>query len=249
VPYKTLKDAINKSPGVFAYQSLNLAWRPRADGVLLSDNPQKLVQQGKVANIPFITGDLDDEGTLFSLSTLNITTESQLRNYIKTVFLPGVSDSAVARIAELYPSDITAGSPYDTGILNALTPQYKRIASIMGDGVFQAPRRFFLQHQSGKQNTWSFLSKRGKLLPFLGSVHASDLLNVYGFGEMKDYLIRFVVNVDPNGNGAFQWPKYTTDSPRLLTFLDGLPRLTITQDTFRKDGMAYLTELSLENPI
>ena len=37
-------------------QSLNLAWTPRTDGVFLTDTPQKLVQQGKVANIPYIIG-------------------------------------------------------------------------------------------------------------------------------------------------------------------------------------------------
>ena len=56
----------------------------------------------------------------------------------------------------LYPQDVTQGSPYDTGTQNALTPEFKRIASILGDFVFQAPRRFFLNNVSGKQNTWSF---------------------------------------------------------------------------------------------
>jgi hypothetical protein len=46
---------------------------PRADGLFLTDNPQRLIQQSKVANVPFITGSVDDEGTIFSLSTLNIT--------------------------------------------------------------------------------------------------------------------------------------------------------------------------------
>jgi acetylcholinesterase len=54
-------------------QSLDLAWQPRADGIFLADSPQKLVEEGKVADIPFITGDCDDEGTMFSLSSLNIT--------------------------------------------------------------------------------------------------------------------------------------------------------------------------------
>jgi carboxylesterase type B len=54
-------------------QSLALVWTPRVDGVFLSHSPQKLVQEGKVADIPFITGDCDDEGTLFSLSSRNIT--------------------------------------------------------------------------------------------------------------------------------------------------------------------------------
>jgi len=50
-----------------------LAWLPRVDGVFLTADPQDLITQGSVADIPFVTGDCDDEGTLFSLSSLNIT--------------------------------------------------------------------------------------------------------------------------------------------------------------------------------
>ena len=60
----------------------------------------------------------------------------------------------------LYPQNVTQGSPYDTDTQNALTPEYKRIASILGDVVFQAPRRFFAQTVSEKQNTWSFCTLR-----------------------------------------------------------------------------------------
>ena len=52
--------------------------------------------------------------------------------------------------------DVTQGSPYGTGSLNALTPQFKRIASIQGDITFQGPRRFFLEHLAPKQHAWSF---------------------------------------------------------------------------------------------
>jgi acetylcholinesterase len=54
-------------------QSVALVWEPRVDGVFLTHSPQKLVLDGKVADIPFIAGDCDDEGTLFALSSLNIT--------------------------------------------------------------------------------------------------------------------------------------------------------------------------------
>ena len=56
----------------------------------------------------------------------------------------------------LYPQNVTQGSPYDTGTQNALTPEFKRIASLLGDITFQAPRRFFLQNLSDRQNTWSY---------------------------------------------------------------------------------------------
>jgi len=35
---------------------MQLSWPPRVDGKFITDNPYKLVQQGKVADIPFVTG-------------------------------------------------------------------------------------------------------------------------------------------------------------------------------------------------
>lgn len=56
-----------------------------------------------------------------------------------------------------YPSDVTQGSPFDTGILNAITLQFKRIAALLGDSVFQAPRRWFLQNAlKSNPDIWVF---------------------------------------------------------------------------------------------
>ncbi|KAJ7480556.1 Alpha/Beta hydrolase protein [Mycena latifolia] len=249
VPYATLKAAQDASPFIFAYQSLAGAWLPREDGVFLTDNPQRLVQQGSVAPVPFVTGDCDDEGTLFSLSTLNVTTDAEFLAWIKTFWLPQASSALMNTMDSMYPNDITDGSPFDMGVLDALTPQFKRIAAFQGDGVFQAPRRFFQQSRSGKQKQWGFLSKRLKLVPFLGSFHVSDILNIYFGGELMDYLINFATNLDPNGKTVPSWPAYTTETPNMMTFLDGLFPTTITQDTYRKEAMAFLTNATLEFPI
>ncbi|KAL1742048.1 Alpha/Beta hydrolase protein [Schizophyllum fasciatum] len=250
VPYKDLKDAQNNTPFVFSYQSLILTWLPRADGVFLKDNPQSLVEQGSVANIPFINGDCDDEGTLFSFSTLNITTEEQAREYVEQYWLPRAKEEDIDALFKLYPQDPKEGSPYGTNNLNALTPQFKRIASFQGDTVFQGPRRYFMRERSGKQDMWGFINKRLKGLPVLGSFHASDLLNAaFGLGEMSDYTIRFAANLDPNGKGATDWPKYTASSPQLLSFNDGLPALSLTDDTFRTEALDKLIEVMRTNPI
>ncbi|KAJ3998821.1 Alpha/Beta hydrolase protein [Lentinula boryana] len=249
VDYSVLKAAVDATPGIFAYQALNLAWLPRADGVFLSDDPQKLVQQGQVAAIPIVNGDCDDEGTLFSLSSLNDTTQSDLATYVQTVFLPDISDSDLAELLTQYPADITQGSPFNTGILNAITPEYKRIAAFQGDAVFQAPRRFFLQNLSGKQSIWSFINKRLKSLPVLGSAHGTDILNVYGGGDMADYLIRFAATLDPNGNTGIEWPQYTTSSPNMLQFNDGLIPLTLSLDNYRESAISFTTQLLLANPV
>ncbi|EIW81508.1 alpha beta-hydrolase [Coniophora puteana RWD-64-598 SS2] len=249
VEYETLMDAINQTPNIFSYQSLILAWLPRVDGVFLTDDPQQLVLQGSVADVPFITGDCDDEGTLFSLSGLNITDDSDLYTWLKTYWLPNATESQIDAGMALYSTDPADGSPFNTSDLYALTPEFKRIAAFQGDSVFQGPRRFFLEHQSSKQSTWSFLSKRFKWVPVLGSFHGSDILNVYLGGDMADYLVRFAANLDPNGDTGIEWPQYTTDSPNMLTFLDGLIPLEITQDTYRAAAMEGITNLTLEYPI
>ncbi|KAJ7268043.1 carotenoid ester lipase precursor [Mycena rebaudengoi] len=248
VPYATLKAAQDKSPFIFSYQSLVLAWLPRADGVFLTDNPQRLVQQGKVANIPFITGDCDDEGTLFSLSTLNITTDQEFLDYVGSIWIPQATTAQRTSLNTLYSHDILQGSPFNTGILNAITPQFKRIAAFQGDGVFQAPRRFFQQSLSGKQNQWAFPPDL-KAIPLLGSLHGSDILNAYFGGELADYIINFATTLNPNGKTVPNWPGYTTASPNMLQFLDGLIPTTITQDTYRAAGMKFLTDTTLQFPI
>ncbi|KAJ8521688.1 hypothetical protein ONZ45_g1643 [Pleurotus djamor] len=255
VPYSKLKDAIFRTPSITGYRSLLLTWLPRADGVFLSDAPQRLVQQGKVANVPFVTGDTDDEGTIFSLANLNITTSDQLKDYIRTVYFPSATEAQLDALVVHYPQDPSQGSPYGTGPLHMLSPQFKRLASIQGDAVFQAPRRFFLEQRSGMQNTWAFLSKRFKSTPFLGSFHGSDLADVYLEGELAEYIINFVNHLDPNGRpgsnhlNRTNWPKYTQGSPNLLTFSDDLFSPRITQDTFRRLPMDFLTRVTLANPV
>jgi len=249
VPFHALQDAVAKSPALFGFQSLALAWRPRVDGSFLTDDPEALVQQGSVARVPFVTGDCDDEGTFFALSSINITTNAGLQDYLKTVIIPGASDAEIEQVMVAYPSDITQGSPFDTGLSNAITPQFKRIAALLGDLVFQAPRRFFLQNTAEKQNSWAFLSKRLKALPVLGSAHSSDLLNVYGGGDLTDALINFADHLDPNGPTLLPWPQYDPANPRLMTFLDGLISQTITDDTYREGPMSLLLQLQLQNPL
>lgn len=250
VSYDDLTTAINESPSIFSYQSLSLAWLPRADGVFLTADPQTLVSQGSVARIPIVNGDNDDEGTLFSLANINITTSEEFADYITTYYFPKLTETQLSTLLELYPDDITQGSPYDTSILNAVTPQFKRIASFLGDAVFQAPRRYFLQSIASDQPVWSYLSKRLKSFPVLGSAHATDLLNVWADGDLTDFLINFVNNLNPNGAGGhLYWPAYDTSSAYLMTFLDGLIPEIITQDTYREEQIAYLSQITLTNPI
>jgi len=95
------------------------------------------------------------------------------------------------------------------------------------------------------------VSKRFKSIPILGSLHAHDLLNVFGGGELADYLIRFAVNLDPNGGlFTYDWPKYTLRDRKLLTFEDGIIfKLSISKDDYRQAGMKALIDFTLEHPL
>ncbi|KAG6375209.1 hypothetical protein JVT61DRAFT_3421 [Boletus reticuloceps] len=82
--------------------------------------------------------------------------DAQLEEYLHMYWMLNACTTTIAQLMMYYPSDPSQGSPFDTGNLNVLSPQFKQITAIQGDIIFQAPRRFFLQSQSGKQSIWTY---------------------------------------------------------------------------------------------
>ncbi|KAI8974028.1 carotenoid ester lipase precursor [Trametes punicea] len=247
VPTDILKAAMDKSPSFVDYVQVNTPWNVHADGVFVTDPPQHLLLKGDVARIPILVGNDEDEGSAFAFPSLNVTTDDQFFDYVSSVFFPKASREAIAIILDLYPADPAAGSPFGTGDAFAYSPQYKRISAFQGDWIEQAPRRLFTRELSQKQPVYAFLNKGGRIKG-VGAPHGSELPNVYGGGDMADYLIRFATTLDPNGDGAFHWPLYTNESLRLLTFQEGPVPLKLLPDTYRTAQMEYLTTLSLAYP-
>ncbi|KAH9855287.1 carotenoid ester lipase precursor [Lenzites betulinus] len=248
VPADAITAAMDKTPTFLGFQSLNTPFMPHADGVFLRDNPQKLVLQGSVADIPFVIGSNEDEGTLFSLASLNITTEGELAAYLKSNYFPNATDATIARLLELYPADPASGSPFGTGKNFTFSPEYKRLAALQGDFIFQATRRLMLSQRSGKQVVRSFLSERNKVTG-MGAAHGTELAIIFGGQDMTDFLVRFVNTLDPNGGPEIHWPAYTQKSPQLLAFVEEEPRLKLISDTFRQQPMDFLTQLGIAQPI
>ncbi|KZV94246.1 carotenoid ester lipase precursor [Exidia glandulosa HHB12029] len=189
-PFESLKAAVNQTAGLFSRHNLALAWKPRVDGEFLVDDPPQLPLRGSVGRVPFVTGDVDDEGTLFvqPLGDLNMTAD--LKNYLQTFYLASAHEKEVDEILSLYPDDVTQGPPFNTCTANVAYPQYKRVAAIAGDIAFQAPRRLLLDSTFGKQDSWAFLSKRNKTTPIVGSFHTTDIGIIYAPSDLTDYLIR-----------------------------------------------------------
>jgi carboxylesterase type B len=140
---------------LLGYRSLQSTWTPRADGTFLSKSPHNVVDEGKIADVLIMIGDMKDEGTPFALvNSLNTATTEQFKDYFRRVWLPMATSDQIDCLAELYPNDPSAGSPFDTGNANAINPQYKRLAALIGDYSFESQRRQLLGRASGPKWTY-----------------------------------------------------------------------------------------------
>ncbi|KAK7051711.1 carboxylic ester hydrolase [Favolaschia claudopus] len=252
-PFEVILAAINEFPNIGSYQSVNLVWGPHVDGDVVERDAWSSIRRGLYAKIPMMATVCDDEGTLFSLATVNITTNDQFLDYIQTNFLHNASAAEIADMARSYPDDPTQGSPFDTGTANAVGPEYKRTAAFIGDMLVSSPRRFLLEHASARQDVWGSLNKLGKTENGpLGAFHTSDgpiwFTNTTSLNYMgMDALLNFVSRLDPNigpssKKPAFIWPKWNSVSKEgkssLLTFSD--EGVSIGADNFRKEAMDFL---------
>lgn len=94
----------------------NFPFGPTVDFSSVPASPAKLLQEGKFARIPFISGNMLDEGTLFTPPTLNTT--EQVVAYIDEV-LPNDPNSTVSNTLLSYYNNPADGSPYGTGNVSA----------------------------------------------------------------------------------------------------------------------------------
>lgn len=92
--------------------------------------------------------------------------------------------------------------------------------------------------------------------------HGSDISNFYGGGELTDYLINFIVSLDPNApstpspssnttnKATTVWPKWSNAGRSILVVPnDTMAPLVVENDTFREHGMKLVTKLLRERPL
>jgi len=244
--------AANSLPGLLSYNPINLAYLPRPDPSdnFLPESPEIAGLGGKFAKVPFIIGDQEDEGTLFSLFQQNVTTPELLTDYVKSYF-PDAKPGVVEDYVQLYPEDVAAGSPFGSGTQSNPYPQFKRLAAILGDLTFTLSRRTALQTASKVVPAWSYLNTFIKA-PLLGTFHGGDLLYLFGITKqtentfpaqvLQTTVISFANTLDPNGlkmPGLVAWPKYGPDA-RLLNVGNATTALMV--DDFRKAQSDFLTQ-------
>ncbi|CAE6501471.1 unnamed protein product [Rhizoctonia solani] len=166
----------------------------------LSRSPKETIRRGNFTRIPFVCGTNLDEGTIF---TTNPATTEEVVSFLTTQ-LPGLTfgitnKTTVNQLLKYYLADPSAGLPYNMGNDTfSKAPQYKRAASVIGDLVFDAPRRDFLQvatklgvsawnvhyptanervlMDTPRSYQWA---QTGLSLPEFGAAHSFDLSSVF----------------------------------------------------------------------
>lgn len=249
--YTKFLNAANSVPGILSYNSVALSYLPRPDGKTLTDSPENLVTSGKYASVPFIIGDQEDEGTIFALFQANITTTSQIVDYLKKLFFQNASEDQLKELVATYPDTTTHGSPFRTGVFNNWYPQYKRLAAILGDLTFTITRRAFLKlAKEAKPDVaaWSYLSSYDYGTPILGTFHGSDILQVfngilpnYASKSFHSYYMSFVYDLDPNSRAKdfMEWPDWGTNQTLMQVFNN---RGALLPDDFRQDTYNFILE-------
>ena len=80
-----------------------------------------------------------------------------------------------------------------------------------------------------------------------------DLAASFGSkGDLKDYVIRFVNNLDPNGKKGFgvPWPQWNPQKPEAIIFQDSaLFPIVYGYDDYRTDALDIVANMSLLYPI
>ncbi|KAF2203131.1 alpha/beta-hydrolase [Delitschia confertaspora ATCC 74209] len=234
IPYETIYPFLDSSkvggPGFY----------PTVDGDIIPNYPTELLHSGRFAHIPHLYGSNSDEGT-DNAPVGAINTDQQLFDYLNTSTGYNFPESTIREIMRLYPDDPLVGVPINTGTerFAELGYQYKRIAAIVGDVFYHAPRLDDARHYSKYSPTYiyrfntrpfqnntnaTFTDYTGCLAPASKGVqHFSEVPFVFGtpqfVGPWEEYRglsdqmsrqwVNFIYGGDPNGENLPVWPKYS----------------------------------------
>ncbi|QRV90072.1 carbohydrate esterase family 10 protein [Ceratobasidium sp. AG-Ba] len=156
------------------------------DDDFLPEPASELVKGGRYANIPMISGSVVDEGTWF---VNNPSTPAEITEFLAadlTASAFNMNSSMTDPLLAFYPDDISAGSPYGTGNETfGRAKEFKRIASLVGDLAFNAPRRAFIQQAAARrqkiwQRSYLFTQQSPSAPPGWGVYHTLETTYILG---------------------------------------------------------------------
>ncbi|KAL1708378.1 Alpha/Beta hydrolase protein [Schizophyllum commune] len=229
-------------------------WGVTIDGEIIPDAPSKLTDEGKIAPIAFIQGDVRDEGTTFVYpNTIDNTTalwdflQQNYHNFSVSLF---ANDTSKAQLEALYPEDPALGSPYGTGNETFFGAHFKRAASLYGDIHFQAPRRRYIAAAVAKGiPAWSYIWSQQPpgAEDWEGVYHTSEIPYVFlndGPVRQRDFALQaqtaalwisFAYNLNPTHPEYAAWPQYGAEKNTMNFSTAGS---SVGKDDYREEQIA-----------
>jgi para-nitrobenzyl esterase len=227
-------------PGGPAYSGGKPRWefRPVVDGQVVPRMPRDLFRDREIAPAEYLMGTNTEEGTLAHLTAPEAATEADYLAALERRFA-----SFGARVAALYPASDFA-SPNDALIRVSTDSRY---ACAVQDFAEQATAANVAVYAYNFDLAFAIPGLEG-----LGPAHGAELTFVFGsLGSdqwpagnqaisdlMQGYWSRFARTGDPNGEGAPEWPRFSSErGNRLNLNLD-----PSAVDDFRKERCALWIE-------
>ncbi|KAL6701646.1 lipase [Trichoderma pleuroticola] len=247
--FNTFLLATESVPISSSYNSIALSYLPRPDGTVLLDSPEILASRGQFAKVPLLLGDQEDEGTLFSVYQLNLTSTQDLEEYLGSLYFQQATASQVQDLVATYPDDPSAGSPFRTGPLNSLYPEYKRLAAILGDFIFTLQRRSLLEtvdQIAPSVPTWSFIASYLYGTAFLGTFHTTSQIAAFGLipgyasAVTQEFYISFFNTMNPNSNGSALLPVWPCWGSGKQVMQLGPTSSSLLNDSFRSASFDFI---------
>ncbi|KAF7350369.1 Carboxylic ester hydrolase [Mycena venus] len=226
---------------------------------LLPDLPSALMEKGKFARVPFISGANLDEGTYFTRA--NINSSAMIKSFLFSNYTTPTASAktlkeAVQKLVQLYPDVPSFGSPFNTGNETfGQSTEWKRYAAIVGDLWIHSQRRAWMQAATRfGVKTFGYLFTDPGAPPIapptigpataaqgaLGVTHTSELIYLYGlnaaFGRPASAIALATQMID-------YWVSFTTS----LDPNDGLGsnRPTWSQYTSGNQAVLELTSVNM----
>lgn len=255
IPVETIRAYIDKissnMANSFNLLELFMGFSPRVDGTTILENPVDSLKNGNFTQIPYITGNQEDEGTIFT-STLSAVSESRnaTDSTIKQILAENDQEH-ISQFLALYPNDPAQGAPFRTGTRWAKKEQTKRISALLTDLLFMIPRRLHLQYTPEDIPKYVYFSDALHGTPQVGTYHSADLTwqfhaNGVPSKAYRNYFIAFANSHDPNKNsGLPHWPLYDTEERKTLRI--GLTILDEMKDYFPQVGREEAVMFAVEN--
>lgn len=133
---------------------------PIIDGDFIMQSPTTQLLAGQFLKVPFLLGTNTDEGTSFAVQGIN--TDAEFIDYLQRF---ATNTTTTSTLQALYPNIPAIGIPasYMTAPDTDLGLQFKRVASLNGDALMHAPRRF--TNQIWAKNNLSSYSYRFNVIP------------------------------------------------------------------------------------